>query len=117
MKILFATDGETFESKIAKRFGHANYYLIYDSESKNLDAKINPGHDEEHSGLVDLTNEGITNFVVGNIGPNAFRILNEKKAKVYLARKYTVKEALDKFFNEELEKLTKPTLKHPIEDH
>ena len=117
MKILFATDGGTFESKIAKRVGHANYYLIYDSESKYLDARINSGHDEEHSGLVDLTNEGIANFVVGNIGPNAFRILNAKKARVYIARKYKAKEALDKFFNKELEELTKPTLIRPIEDH
>ena len=34
MKILLASDGKTLESSIAKRFGHANYYLIYDDVSK-----------------------------------------------------------------------------------
>jgi len=43
MKILLATDDKTLESKIAKRFGHANYYLIFNNESKELEARINHG--------------------------------------------------------------------------
>jgi len=61
MKILLATDGKTLESKIAKRFGHANYYLIFDRESKELETRTNSGHDDNHSSLVDLANEGVTN--------------------------------------------------------
>jgi predicted Fe-Mo cluster-binding NifX family protein len=117
MKILLATDGNSLESFIAKRFGHANYYLIYNSELKDLDVRVNSGHDEEHSGLVNLTNEGITDFIVGNIGPNAFKVLIDKNTKVYLARKYKAKEALNKFLNSELKELTAPTLKRSIEGH
>ena len=117
MKILFATDGKTLESKIAKRFGHANYYLIYNSESKELDARANPGHNDDHSSLVDLAKEGVTDFIVGNIGPNAFRVLDKAKAKIYLGRKYIANEALNKFLNSKLEQLTKPTLKRSIEGH
>jgi len=117
MKILLATDGETLESKIAKRFGHANYYLIFNNESKELEARINHGHDDDHSSLVDLANEGVTQFIVGNIGPNAFKILHDKNTKVHLARKYRAKDALDKFLNNELEELTNPTLKRSIEGH
>ena len=117
MKILLATDGKTLESKIAKRFGHANYYLIFDSESKKLDPKANSDHDNNHSSIVNLTNEGVTNFIVGNIGPNAFKVLIDKNTKVYLARKYKAKEALDKFLNNELKELTAPTLKRSIEGH
>ena len=117
MKILLATDGKTLESKIAKRFGHANYYLIFNNESKELEARINNGHDDDHSSLIDLANEGVTNFIIGNIGPNAFKVLHDKITKVYLARKYKAKDALDKFLNNELEELTNPTLKRSIEDH
>jgi len=117
MKILLATDGETLESKIAKRFGHANYYLIFDNESNKLEARVNHGHDDDHSSLLELANEGVTNFIVGNIGPNAFKVLNDKNTKVYLARKYKAKEALEKFLNNELEELTNPTLKRSIEGH
>ena len=117
MKLLLATDGKTLESKIAKRFGHANYYLIFNNESKELEARINHGHDDDHSSLVNLANEGVTQFIVGNIGPNAFKVLHDKNTKVYLARKYRAKEALDKFLNNELEELTTPTLKRSIEGH
>ena len=117
MKILLATDGKTLESKIAKRFGHANYYLIFDSESKKLDVRANSGHDDNHSSLLNLANEGVSKFIVGNIGPNAFNVLNKANSKVYLARKYEAKEALEKFFNDELEELTNPTLKRSIEGH
>jgi predicted Fe-Mo cluster-binding NifX family protein len=117
MKILLAVNDRSMNSKIAKRFGHANYYLIYDRDSKNLDVRVNSGHDEEHSGLVDLINEGVTNFIVGNIGPIAFRILNDKNAKVYLARDCRAQDALDMFLNNELEELKNPTLKRSIERH
>jgi predicted Fe-Mo cluster-binding NifX family protein len=117
VKVLLATNGKTLESKIAKRFGHANYYLIYDNESKEMEARINLGHDDNHSSLIDLANEGVKNFIVGNIGPNAFSVLNQENCKVYLARKHEAEEALGKFFNNELEKLTKPTLNRSIEVH
>jgi len=117
MRILLATDGETLESKIAKRFGHANYYLIFNNESNEIEVRVNHGHDDDHSSLIDLANEGVTSFVVGNIGPNAFKVLNDKNTKVYLARKYKAKEALNKFLINELEELTNPTLKRSIEGH
>jgi len=117
MKILLATDGETLESKIAKRFGHANYYLIYDNVSKEIEVRVNHGHEDSHSGLIDLADEGVTIFIVGNIGPNAFKVLNNKNTKVYLARKYIARDALDKFIDNKLEELTTPTLKRSIEGH
>jgi predicted Fe-Mo cluster-binding NifX family protein len=67
--------------------------------------------------LVDLANEGVTQFIVGNIGPNAFKVLHDKNTKVYLGRKFRAKEALDKLLNNELEELTNPTLKRSIEGH
>jgi predicted Fe-Mo cluster-binding NifX family protein len=117
MKIMFATDSNTMESNIAKRFGHAPYYLIYDSEDETFNARTNNGHDDDHSSLVDLVNEGVTHFVIGNIGPNAFNVLKERDAKIYLARKQTAKDALNKLLDNTLEELNKPTLKRSIEDH
>jgi len=117
MKILFAADDDNLKGKIAKRFGHAKYYLIYDTETEELDRRKNLGHDDEHSGLIDLVNEGVKYFIVGNIGPNAFKVLDDRNAKIFLARKLIVDEALNKFLNNELEQLEKPTLKKSIEGH
>jgi len=117
MKILLATDSDTLESKIAKRFGHAAYYLIYDSETNNLEARKNHGHDDNHSELVNLVNEGVLHFIIGNIGPNAFKVLEKVNAKMYLARKCLAKNALENFKNKRLKELTEPTLKRSIEEH
>ena len=117
MKILLATDGDTLQSKIAKRFGHAPYYLIFDSETSSLDVRINHGHDDNHAELDSFLNEGILQFIVGNIGPHAFKVLERRGAVVYLARKSTASDALDNFINKKLERLTEPTLKRSIEEH
>ncbi|OYT16926.1 MAG: dinitrogenase iron-molybdenum cofactor biosynthesis protein [Bacteroidetes bacterium 4572_77] len=114
MKILLATESNTLESKIAKRFGEAPYYLIHNSDTKETEARVNPGHDDNHSGLIDLVNEGVLNYIIGNTGPNAFNVLNDKNAKLYLARGTVAKDALDAFLNNKLEILTKSTLKKPI---
>lgn len=116
MKILLAAESDSLESKIANRFGEAPFYLIYDSETKKTEARANPGHDDNHSGLIDLVNEGVLHYVIGNTGPNAFDVLNNLGAKLYLARGLVAKEALNSFLNNELEPLTKATLKRPIRE-
>ncbi len=117
MKIMFATDNETMNSKIAKRFGHASFYLIYDTDNSSLDIRENHGHSHDHSELAELMNENIKHFVVGNIGPHAFEILKRGNAKIYLARKMTAKEALELLKNDSLEVLEQSTLKRSIENH
>jgi len=117
MKIMFATDENIMDSKIAKRFGHAAFYVIYNTEDSSIDARVNKGHDDNHSSLVDLMNEGVTDFVIGNIGPQAFEVLKNGNAKIYLARKFNANEALEKVLDKTLNELEKPTLKRSIEPH
>lgn len=117
MKILLATEGNTLESKIAKRFGEAPFYLIYNSKTKELEARVNQGHDDNHSELIKLVNEDILVYIIGNTGPNAFNILNNKNASLYLARGYVAKDALNTFLDNKLDKLTKSTLKKPIRNN
>ncbi|HPE87385.1 MAG: NifB/NifX family molybdenum-iron cluster-binding protein [Bacteroidales bacterium] len=116
MKILLATDGDLLKSTIAKRFGEAPYYLIYESETKKTEVRVNPGHDDNHSALIDLANEGILYYIIGNTGPNAFNVLNNLGAKLYLARGLVAEQALNYFLNNEIEPLTKATLKRPIRE-
>jgi len=116
MKILLATESNTLESKIAKRFGEAPYYLIYNSDTKETEARVNHGHDDNHSGLINLVNERVLHYIIGNTGPNAFNVLDDRKAELYLARGVVAKDALDAFLNNKLERLTKATLKKPIRE-
>ncbi len=114
MKILLATEGNTLKSKIAKRFGEAPYYLIYNVQDKTFEARVNPGHDDGHTALIDLLNENIKVFILGNTGPNAFNVLKDGGARMFLARNILATDAIDKYLNYELKELTKATLKKPI---
>jgi len=111
MLILIGSDGNNFESTIAKRFGHANYYLLYNTETKYLEVFENIEEGHNHDNLQYFLDKGVEAFVVGNIGPYAFEIINTPKSKVYLARKMTVKEAIEKLLNGELKQLNEPTVK------
>ncbi len=117
MKIFIGVDSPTLNGKIAKRFGHADYYLIYDSDNENLDVNSNSSHDEKHTILFEAINKGVKVFIVGNIGPHAFQILNKNGVKIYLARKMTAQVAIDKLIIGELELLTEPTVKKSMHHH
>ena len=43
--------------------------------------------------------------ITGNVGPNAFKILNTAGVKIFLARKQTVQEALDSFKADKLKEV------------
>jgi len=111
MKILLGTDGNNLNSKIAKRFGHAKYYLVCDNNNKIIEAIHNPEHDEKHQVLIDAIENSVKIFIVGNVGPHAFSILNNDETKIYLARNITVEEALKKLADNKLDLLTEPTVK------
>lgn len=114
MLILLGSDGNNLESPIAKRFGHANYFLLYNTETKSFEAfeNIDAGHN--HENLQQFLDKGVEVFIVGNIGPHAFDIINTSKSKVYLGRTMTVQEAINKFLKGELKLLTEPTAKKSI---
>lgn len=114
MLILFGSDGNNLESFVSRRFGHSDYYLIYNLKENNFQSFRNNREEHDHNNLHRFVDIGVEAFIVGNIGPGAFNIVNSHKSKVYLARNLSVKEALEKFLKNELTLLTKPTAKKSI---
>lgn len=117
MKIFIGCDTPDLNGQIAKRFGHAKYYLVYETDSQQLDVIVNSEHDEKHQMLFDAINDGIKYFIVGNIGPHAFEILKSGDAKIFVARKMSAQEAIKKLESGELELLTEPTVKKSMHKH
>lgn len=111
MLIAIGADENKLESKVAKRFGHAAYYIIYNADDKSFEVMKNNDDDHTHAELSELLDKGVDVYIVGNIGPHAFDLLIDGGAEVYLSRKMTVQEAIDKYNSRELEKLTESTVK------
>lgn len=114
MLLLLGSDGNDLTSPVAKRFGHAAYYLVYDTDTHTLEAFENVDEGHNHDNLRQFLEQGVEAFIVGNIGPHAFDILKTAGSKVYLARKMTGQEAIDQFAQGALQQLDEPTAKRSI---
>ncbi len=114
MLILIGSDGNQLESPVAKRFGHANYYIVFNTETKTYDAFENNNSGHNHDNLQEYLDKGVKAFIVGNIGPHAFDILKTGDAKIYLARKMKTAEAIELFSKNSLKQLLEPTMKKSI---
>jgi predicted Fe-Mo cluster-binding NifX family protein len=111
MLICIGSDENNLEGQVAKRFGHANYLILFNTETKNFESFINNNEGHNHDNLQEYLDKGVRVFIVGNIGPHAFEILKSGGSKVYLARKMNSVEALTAFNNDELKELLEPTVK------
>lgn len=117
MLVLFGANSKDLTQPLSKRFGHAEYFVVFDTENRShkFFENIDEGH--THSNLLDFIDIGVRAFVVGNIGPHAFSVLKQHPGvKVYLARRMSVQEAFDKFIAGELKELTDPTMANSVED-
>ena len=117
MKVLIATQNASLDSTVAKRFGHAPYYLLIDSESIEVEVFDNPEHDDTHSIIPELAKRGVKLFITGNIGPHAYDLIRSLNLRVALARKMTARKALRKLQEGELQILDAPTMKHSAHEH
>lgn len=115
MLILIGSDGNNLESAVAKRFGHANYLIVFNSETKSYESCVNNNEGHNHDNLQEYLDKGVRVFIVGNIGPNAFDILKSAGSKIYLARKMKVSQAIDTLNKNGLQELVEPTIKNSIE--
>ena len=59
MLILIGSDGNNLNSSIAKRFGHANHYILFNSESQSFDVFENNDEGHNHENLRHFLNKGV----------------------------------------------------------
>ena len=83
MNILIAADGTTLDSSVAKRFGHAPYYLYVDADTRQVQVIENTDHDDEtHAIIPQMIQQGVDVFITGNIGPHAFQLIKSLNRQV-----------------------------------
>lgn len=116
MKYLVAAKAANLDAEIHKRFGHADVFLVVDSETLEFNATQGVGHDEPHHGIGRFDGKGIKRVIVGNIGPEAFKDVQAVGWEVYLCRAMTVREAIEKVHSGQVSPLEGPTLKRSISE-
>lgn len=111
MKIAFTTKGKDWDSMMDPRFGRAEFFLVYDEDSKELAFLDNSDIQEEAHGAGPKTAQRVFELspeilITGNgPGGNAATVLEKAGMQIYIgAGQMTVKEAFEAYKNNKLEK-------------
>ncbi len=106
MKICISSTGKNLDAVVDQRFGRCQYFLIYDTETMKVktisnEATLSSGGAGIQAAQI-VTKEEIDSVITGNIGPNAFQILQAAGIKVYTGAEGTIKEAIESYKKGEL---------------
>lgn len=98
MKIAISVSGKELSSNIDPRFGRSRGFLLVDSEADGFEYLANPNIDV--SGGVGIqtaqmvVDRGAEAVITGNVGPNAYRVLETAGLKVFTGASGSAENAL-----------------------
>ena len=108
VKIAVTSQGKGIDSIIDERFGRCNFFIIIETNSMEYEYYSNKAIVSSSGagikaaqGLID---KNVEVLITGNIGPNAFDILNEAGIKVFYSSG-NVRDTIEKFKEEKLEEI------------
>lgn len=101
MKICISSTGKNLDAIVDQRFGRCQYFLVVDTETMNVktisnEATLSSGGAGIQAAQI-VTKEDVGSVITGNIGPNAFSILQAAGIKVYTGAEGTIKEAIENY--------------------
>lgn len=99
MKIAISAQGNDLDSLVDPRFGRARWFVIADTENGEWRSHDNAANADAAHGAGVRTGEavaglGVEAVVTGDVGPNAFRVLEAASVRIMLTGGGTVREAL-----------------------
>jgi predicted Fe-Mo cluster-binding NifX family protein len=110
VKIGISSNGKDLDSTLDLRFGRCSYFVIYDTENKDAKAVENNGQlSGGGAGIAaaqQIIDEGVDVVITGNLGPNAFEIIEKSDVKVFKSETMPIRTVLEKYEKDELAELT-----------
>jgi len=115
MKIAVSATDKNLDANVDQRFGRCRYFLIVDPESMDYKAVSNESSMASGGAGIKaaetVVNNGAEILITGNIGPNAHRTLSAGGVKIYTGARGTIKDAIKKYKNNELNETENPNVK------
>jgi predicted Fe-Mo cluster-binding NifX family protein len=99
MRICITSQGESLDSSIDQRFGRCRYFVFFDTDSGDFQARLNPNAEFQggagiQSGQL-MAAERVGAVLTGNIGPNAHQVLSASGISIFTGVCGTVKDAIE----------------------
>lgn len=110
MKIACTSSGDTLDAAFDNRFGRAEKFIIYDTESDTYSVLDNTQNLQSAQGsgvqaAQNVVNSGATVLITGHLGPKASRVIFAAGIEAYHAPADTVAQALAMFKSKALKPL------------
>jgi predicted Fe-Mo cluster-binding NifX family protein len=113
MKIAVTATAEGLDAGASPIFGRSQYIVLVDTDTLESETLPNPAISASGGAGIQaaqfLVGRGIQALVTGNVGPNAFQVLDAANTPVYLYHGDTVRGAVQAFTNGELTQATGPS--------
>jgi len=113
MKVAVSSNGNDLSAQASPVFGRCPYYIFVDTESMEFEAVANPAISAPGGAGIQaaqfVANQGAKAVLTGNIGPNAFNVLQAAGVQVFTVAGGTVKEAVEAYKEGRLQAITGPS--------
>ena len=107
MLVAIPTNGDDLSGRVDERFGRCARFILVDPETKEFKVVANPA--AVQSGGAGITaaqtvvDQGADVVIAGDVGPNAFSVLERARIKVYSRVSGTITDALGLLSSEQTE--------------
>jgi predicted Fe-Mo cluster-binding NifX family protein len=114
MKVAVSASGTDLSSQVDPRFGRCPYYIIVDTDTMAFEVVSNTANSSAHGAGIQaaqlVASKGVKAALTGNVGPNAYGALSASSIRVVSGVTGTVREAVERFKNGELQATGGPTV-------
>ena len=113
MKIIITANSDQIDRPFNPRFGRADYFMLFDTETQKWEAFSNPGVDARGGAgpqaVQFISKKGAEVVISGRYGPSAFTALEAAGIKAYIASGGNVGDVLQQFLDGQLEQVGEAT--------
>ena len=106
MKIVVTAEGAGLDAPASRVFGRCQTYVFVETDSMEVENVENPAIDSPSGAGIEaaqfVVEQGAEAVVTGNVGPNAFSVLEASGVPVYLLQGGTVGEVVEAYKEGEL---------------
>jgi predicted Fe-Mo cluster-binding NifX family protein len=99
MKIIVSAQGDNLEATASPVFGRCPIYLLVETETFEFEAIPNPAMNQAGGAGIQaaqfVVSQGVQAVLTGNLGPNAFDVLQAAGVPTYLVEQGTVRQAVE----------------------
>jgi len=112
-RVCVTSTGASAKDAVDPRFGRCAYFMISSGPGTEFKAVENTarglGNGAGIQAAQTLANMGISVVLTGDLGPNAFRVLNATGVRAFKTNGGTVEQAASEFFHGRLTEINGPT--------